>query len=151
MQASFDPPGLSFSVKKDRAVESLLAAKGLPFVINVLAAGKEKTAMKQMTKSFKPGEDRFAGLDTKVGTNCMHMCECLARCAACATIWGAPDERHCVWAKCQGAHIGCVMHHRDDIIRMNMIVLTLGWRSQKFNVLLFLCTKTCDGDKFCLI
>ena len=41
MQASFDPPGLSIAVKKDRAVETLLVM-GNKFNVNVLAQGKEK-------------------------------------------------------------------------------------------------------------
>lgn len=41
MQASFDPPGLSIAVKKDRAVETMLVT-GNKFNVNVLAQGKEK-------------------------------------------------------------------------------------------------------------
>lgn len=41
MQASFDPPGLSIAVKKDRAVETLLVM-GNKFNVNVLAQGNEK-------------------------------------------------------------------------------------------------------------
>ena len=41
VQASFDPPGLSIAVKKDRAVETLLVM-GNKFNVNVLAQGKEK-------------------------------------------------------------------------------------------------------------
>ena len=65
MQASFNPPGLTVSVKKDRAVESMLTP-GRPFVVNILAQGKDKGVMKQLLKPFKPGEDRFLGLDTEV-------------------------------------------------------------------------------------
>lgn len=68
LQASFEPPGLSVSVKKDRAVENLMAGNDTPFIINVVASGRERAIMKQLTKSFKPGEDRFAGLDTQVST-----------------------------------------------------------------------------------
>jgi flavorubredoxin/flavin reductase (DIM6/NTAB) family NADH-FMN oxidoreductase RutF len=63
-QASFDPPGLTVAVKKDRAVEALLP-EGACFVLNVLADGKDKPVMKQLLKPFKPGEDRFAGLEVK--------------------------------------------------------------------------------------
>lgn len=63
-QASFDPPGLTVAVKKDRAVESLLPINA-KFVLNVLAEGREKPIMKQLLKPFSPGEDRFAGLDVK--------------------------------------------------------------------------------------
>lgn len=61
-QASFDPPGLTVAVKKDRAVEGLLL-DGAKFVLNVLAENKEKAIMKQMLKPFKPAEDRFAGVE----------------------------------------------------------------------------------------
>ena len=60
-QASFDPPGITVAVKKDRAIESLLPI-GAKFVMNVLAEGKEKSVLKQLAKQFAPGEDRFVGL-----------------------------------------------------------------------------------------
>ena len=44
LQASFDPPGLSIAVKKDRAVETLLVM-GNKFNVNVLAQGKEKVLL----------------------------------------------------------------------------------------------------------
>lgn len=65
LQASFDPPGISVSVKKDRAMESLMAP-GNSFNINVLAQGRESAAVKAMLKPFQPGEDRFAGMNTEV-------------------------------------------------------------------------------------
>lgn len=65
MQASFDPPGLTVAVKRDRAVENLLNG-GSQFVVNILAEGDHKALMKQLLKSFKPGEDRFAGLAIQV-------------------------------------------------------------------------------------
>ena len=65
MQASFNPPGLTVSVKRDRAIESLLTP-GRPFVVNVLAEGKDKPLVKQLLRPFKPGEDRFQGIDTEV-------------------------------------------------------------------------------------
>ena len=61
-QASFDPPGLTVAVKKDRAVEALLPV-GSPFVLNVLAEGREKAALKALLRPFAPGEDRFEGLE----------------------------------------------------------------------------------------
>ena len=67
-QASFDPPGLTVAVKKDRAVESLLVT-GNKFVVNILSDGNHKLLMKQLLKPFKPGEDRFTGLDIKVSRN----------------------------------------------------------------------------------
>jgi hypothetical protein len=65
IQASFDPPGLSVAVKKDRAAEALLTT-GAKFNVNILAEGREKAVMKQLLKPFKPGEDRFAGMDIQV-------------------------------------------------------------------------------------
>jgi len=64
-QASFNPPGLTVAVKKDRAIEALLPI-GSAFVLNVLADGKEKAVMKHMLKPFAPGEDRFGGLDVQI-------------------------------------------------------------------------------------
>ena len=93
-QASFDPPGLTVAVKKDRAVENLLQT-GNRFNVNVLKDGGDKVRtdqdssscpmcsiasacvsskvfwcmqaiMKQLLKPFKPAEPRFAGLDTEV-------------------------------------------------------------------------------------
>jgi flavin reductase (DIM6/NTAB) family NADH-FMN oxidoreductase RutF len=61
-QASFDPPGLTVAVKKDRAVEALLPV-GHKFVLNVLAEGRDRPILKALLKSFAPGEDRFAGIE----------------------------------------------------------------------------------------
>ena len=61
-QASFNPPGLTVAVKKDRAVENLMN-NGSQFVVNILSEGDHKPLMKQLPKPFKPGEDRFAGLE----------------------------------------------------------------------------------------
>ncbi len=128
-QASFDPPGLTVAVKRDRAAEALLLT-GSKFVVNILAEGAEKArrcwltaapelaalqpppstaegppapwlgcrvqwqaqqprtraecrgghwrrcspltpragaqpVIKQLLRQFKPGEDRFAGLDVQ--------------------------------------------------------------------------------------
>ena len=61
-QASFNPPGITVAVAKDRAVEALLH-KGDRFALNVLAEGRETALMKQFLQPFKPGADRFAGLE----------------------------------------------------------------------------------------
>ena len=53
------------AVKKDRAAEAFLAV-GSKFVVNILAEGKEKPVIKQLLKPFKPGEDRYSGLDVQV-------------------------------------------------------------------------------------
>ncbi len=61
-QASFSPPGLTIAVAKDRAVESLLHCDD-HFALNILADGRHNNLMKQFLQSFKPGEDRFSGLE----------------------------------------------------------------------------------------
>ena len=63
-QASFDPPGLTVAVKKDRAVESLLPI-GARFVLNVLAEGRDRPIMREMVRPRGPAEDRFANLATE--------------------------------------------------------------------------------------
>jgi flavorubredoxin/flavin reductase (DIM6/NTAB) family NADH-FMN oxidoreductase RutF len=64
-QASFQPPGFSVAVARDRAVEALLHI-GDRFALNVLAGGRELTTMKQFLQPFSPGSDRFAGLELRV-------------------------------------------------------------------------------------
>jgi flavorubredoxin/flavin reductase (DIM6/NTAB) family NADH-FMN oxidoreductase RutF len=64
MQASFDPPGFTVAVAKDRAIESLLQV-GDRFVLNILEEGNYQTLMKHFLKRFGPGEDRFAGVNTR--------------------------------------------------------------------------------------
>ncbi|NJK39373.1 MAG: flavin oxidoreductase [Oscillatoriales cyanobacterium RM1_1_9] len=65
-QATFNPPGLTVSVAKDRALESLTYT-GDPFVLNILEEGK--SLRKHFTKQFEPGEDRFAGMETEIAKN----------------------------------------------------------------------------------
>jgi flavorubredoxin/flavin reductase (DIM6/NTAB) family NADH-FMN oxidoreductase RutF len=67
-QASFEPPGLTIAVAKDRAIESLMQA-GDRFVLNVLEEGKYQPLMKHFLKRFKPGDDRFAGVKIQTATN----------------------------------------------------------------------------------
>ena len=67
-QASFTPPGLTVAVAKDRAVEALLH-KGDRFALNVLAEGRESGPMKQFLQPFKPGADRFSGLELETSPN----------------------------------------------------------------------------------
>ena len=57
-QATFNPPGLTVAVAKDRAIESLLHS-GDRFVLNILQEGNHIPLMKQFLKPFAPGEDRF--------------------------------------------------------------------------------------------
>ncbi|WP_341900595.1 diflavin flavoprotein [Synechococcus sp. UW140] len=63
-QASFQPPGFSVAVARDRAVEALLHI-GDRFALNVLAEGRELATMKQFLQPFSPGSDRFAGLELR--------------------------------------------------------------------------------------
>jgi flavorubredoxin/flavin reductase (DIM6/NTAB) family NADH-FMN oxidoreductase RutF len=67
-QATFDPPGLTVAVAKDRAIESLMHSGG-NFVLNILEQGKHLPLMKQFLKPFAPGENRFAGVNTETGSN----------------------------------------------------------------------------------
>ncbi|MCS7031358.1 MAG: diflavin flavoprotein [Gloeomargarita sp. SKYG116] len=60
-QATFNPPGITVAVAKDRAVESLLHV-GDRFVLNILPEGS--TLPRHFLKPFAPGEDRFAGVAT---------------------------------------------------------------------------------------
>lgn len=59
-QASFNPPGLTVSVKKDRAMEPLLVVGG-KFAVSLVSTGKDKEVMKRLARPFSPGEDRLAG------------------------------------------------------------------------------------------
>ncbi len=67
-QASFNPPGLTIAVAKDRALESLMHS-GSGFVLNVLKEGGHLGMMKHFLKPFSPGEDRFAGVETEEAEN----------------------------------------------------------------------------------
>ena len=67
-QASFEPPGLTIAVAKDRAIESLMQV-GDHFVLNVLEEGKYQGLMKHFLKRFKPGADRFSGVATQTAEN----------------------------------------------------------------------------------
>ncbi|BBL86131.1 putative flavoprotein (chromatophore) [Paulinella micropora] len=61
-QASFNPPGFTVAVAKDRSVETLLHI-GDRFVINILAKSREIALMKQFLQPFEPGINRFTGLN----------------------------------------------------------------------------------------
>ena len=65
-QATFNPPGLTVAVAKERAVEALLA-EGDSFVINILPEGSALS--RKFMKNYAPGEDRFKDLDTEVADN----------------------------------------------------------------------------------
>lgn len=65
-QASFNPPGLTVAVAKDRAIESLTHT-GDQLVLNILQEGKH--VRRHFLKSFAPGENRFSGLATQESSN----------------------------------------------------------------------------------
>ncbi|HAC65467.1 MAG TPA: diflavin flavoprotein A [Cyanothece sp. UBA12306] len=67
-QASFNPPGFTVAVAKDRAIESLMQV-GDTFVLNILEEGKYQPLMKHFLKRFSPGSDRFAGIKTQIANN----------------------------------------------------------------------------------
>jgi flavorubredoxin/flavin reductase (DIM6/NTAB) family NADH-FMN oxidoreductase RutF len=67
-QASFEPPGFTVAVAKDRAIESLMQV-GDKFVLNVLEEGNYQALMKHFLKRFPPGADRFAGVKTQPAAN----------------------------------------------------------------------------------
>ncbi len=67
-QASFNPPGLTVAVAKDRAVEPLTHS-GNKFVLNILKEGNHLGLMKHFLKPFAPGQDRFAEVAAEVAEN----------------------------------------------------------------------------------
>ncbi len=67
-QATFNPPGLTVAVAKERAIESLMHKDG-KFVLNILEQGNHLPLMKQFLKPFAPGEDRFVGVKIATATN----------------------------------------------------------------------------------
>ncbi len=67
-QASFDPPGFTVAVAKDRAIESLMQV-GDTFVLNILEEGKYQGLMKHFLKRFSPGADRFEGIKIQTANN----------------------------------------------------------------------------------
>ncbi|NEP54965.1 MAG: flavin oxidoreductase, partial [Moorea sp. SIO3C2] len=67
-QATFNPPGFTVAVAKERAVESLMFP-GCTFVLNILPEGNYLGMMKHFLKPFGPGEDRFEGVDTEIAEN----------------------------------------------------------------------------------
>ncbi|AFY40598.1 flavin reductase domain protein FMN-binding protein [[Leptolyngbya] sp. PCC 7376] len=67
-QASFEPPGFTVAVAKDRAIESLMQV-GDRFVLNILEEGKYQDLMKHFLKRFPPGADRFEGVNVQTAKN----------------------------------------------------------------------------------
>ncbi len=67
-QASFNPPGLSIAVAKDRAIEALMQV-GDRFVLNILRDDNHQELLRHFLKRFPPGADRFAGVSTLDGVS----------------------------------------------------------------------------------
>ncbi len=65
-QASFDPPGITIAVAKDRAIESLLQV-GDRFVLNILREDNHQPLLRHFLRRFPPGADRFAGVNVLEG------------------------------------------------------------------------------------
>ena len=65
-QASFDPPGITVAVAKDRAIEALMQV-GDRFVLNILRDDNHQPLLRHFLKRFPPGADRFAGVATLEG------------------------------------------------------------------------------------
>ncbi len=65
-QASFEPPGLTVAVAKDRAIEALMQV-GDRFVLNILREDNHQGLLRHFLKRFPPGADRFAGVATLEG------------------------------------------------------------------------------------
>ena len=65
-QASFAPPGLTVAVAKDRAIETLMQV-GDRFVLNVLRDDNHQELMRHFLKRFRPGADRFEGVNILEG------------------------------------------------------------------------------------
>ena len=71
-QASFDPPGLTVAVKKDRAVENLLQV-GNRFNLNVLKDGGDKARSKRDQKLMTSSMKRCP---STAGANDRHVTHC---------------------------------------------------------------------------
>jgi flavin reductase (DIM6/NTAB) family NADH-FMN oxidoreductase RutF len=64
-QVSFDPPMVVIAMKQGRAAEAVLRSSE-KFVLNILHTN-QKDMMSHFGKGFNPGEDPFAGVETKNG------------------------------------------------------------------------------------
>ncbi len=61
-QASFNPPGITVAVAKDRAIEAFMQVKDR-FVVNVLREDNYQPLLRHFLKRFSPGADRFEGVN----------------------------------------------------------------------------------------
>ncbi len=77
-QATFNPPGFTVSLAKERAIESLLYSEA-KFVLNILAEGNSQNFVKHFSRPFAPGEERFAGIPIEEAENgCPFLIDALA-------------------------------------------------------------------------
>lgn len=84
-QASFNPPGLTLAVAKDREAE-ILAQPGERFVLNVLKEGKN--LQRYFLKPQIPGENRFADVATvEAGNGCLILTDALAYLECTVKYW----------------------------------------------------------------
>jgi flavorubredoxin/flavin reductase (DIM6/NTAB) family NADH-FMN oxidoreductase RutF len=65
-QASFDPPGITVAVARDRAIEALMQV-GDRFVLNILGEQNHQVLLRHFLRRFPPGADRFAGVNLLEG------------------------------------------------------------------------------------
>ena len=61
-QASFEPPGITVAVARDRAIESLLQVNDR-FVLNILQENNYLHLFRHFLKRFPPGANRFEGVE----------------------------------------------------------------------------------------
>ena len=61
-QASFNPPGITVAVAKDRAIESFMQVNKT-FVVNILREDNFQKMFRHFLKRFAPGANRFANVD----------------------------------------------------------------------------------------
>ena len=61
-QASFNPPGITVAVAKDRAIEALMQVDD-HFVVNILKEDNYQYLLRHFLKRFPPGANRFAGIN----------------------------------------------------------------------------------------
>ncbi|MFQ3614191.1 MAG: flavin reductase, partial [Cyanobacteriota bacterium] len=114
-QASFNPPGLTVSVSKDEA--ELLTQPQVPFVLNILREGKS-SLQRHFQRPQRPGEDRFAGIETIAAENgCPILQEALAYLECRVKNWMGCGDRYVVYAQVERGKVldptgVTAMHHR---------------------------------------
>jgi flavorubredoxin/flavin reductase (DIM6/NTAB) family NADH-FMN oxidoreductase RutF len=77
-QATFNPPGITIAIAKERAIENLLFP-GSKFVLNILAENNHQEYIKHFRKNFAPGEERFDGFETALNDDgCVILMDAIA-------------------------------------------------------------------------